>query len=90
MDIYHDLARERPSVCNLNLANSLDTLSNRLAKLIHHQEALTRARESLHHYRHLAREQPAVYTLDVANSLNTLSLRLATLGFHEEALQRAR
>ncbi|MGH8895498.1 MAG: trypsin-like peptidase domain-containing protein [Egibacteraceae bacterium] len=67
-------------------ARLLNNLSNRLADLGRHEQALDAIQEAAALHRTLAETRPDAFTPDLARSLNNLSGRLADLGRHEQAL----
>ncbi len=67
-------------------ARLLNNLSNRLADLDRHDDALTAIQEAVTHYRALASEHPDAFLPNLAASLNNLSNSLADLGRDEDAL----
>lgn len=71
------------------LAESLETLANRMAAFGDHANALAAAEEATAEYTDLVADEPDIYRADLAQSLNTLAVRLAEVGQREDALLRA-
>ncbi|MFF9012515.1 tetratricopeptide repeat protein [Streptomyces sp. NPDC014870] len=72
------------------LADSLDSLGNRLAALGRHVDALAAAEESVALFRRLAEDDPRTHLPSLARAMNNLSIRLTDTGRHDEALRSSR
>ena len=90
VDLYRQLAAERPAAFNPDLAESLNNLSIGLSDLGHREQALEVSREAMYLYRQLAAKRPAAFNADLAMSLNNLSVDLSGLGHREQALKAIR
>ncbi|KAG8712730.1 POC1 centriolar protein A [Ceratobasidium sp. 395] len=86
VQLYRELATERPALFISRLALYLHSLSNHLEGLGRYEEALVAIEETVQLYRQPATNQLAAPTGPLALSLNRLSICLAKLGRHEEAL----
>jgi tetratricopeptide (TPR) repeat protein len=89
VDLYRELARQRPDAFTPNLAGSLNNLANRLSELGQREKALAAAQEAVDLRRELARQRPDAFTPNLAGSLNNLANRLSELGQREKALAAA-
>ena len=85
-EIYRELASDNPSAFHLDLARSLNDMSNMLSENDRHKEALTATEEVANMYRNLALLSPSDYRADLARSLMNFSVRLAENGHHAKAL----
>ena len=90
VEIYRELARQRPDAFRPDLATSLSTVSSRLSALGRQEEALKAAREALEIRRMLTRQRPDIFRPDLAMSLSNMAIQLGDLGQREEALKAAR
>ena len=80
VEIYRELARQRPDAFRPDLAMSLNNVANRLSDLGQREQALEAAREAVEIYRELARQRPDAFRPDLARSLAVMGLRLAESG----------
>ncbi len=90
VEIYRELARQRPDAFRPDLAMSLNNVANRLSDLGLREEALEAAREAVEIRRELARQRPDIFRPDLAMSLSNMAIQLGDLGQREEALKAAR
>ena len=90
VDIYRELARDRPDPFCPYLAGSLNNVANGLSDLGRREEALEMAREAVEIYRELARNRPDTFRPDLAMSLHNIARCLSDLDQREEALEAAR
>ncbi|MEO1064376.1 MAG: tetratricopeptide repeat protein [Actinomycetota bacterium] len=84
-----ELVGSDPKAYLPDLARSLDHLSNGLAGVGRHEEALEPAFMAADAYEELAERDPDTYLPRLAGSWSSLSNRLGELGRHEEALEPA-
>ncbi|MET3133897.1 tetratricopeptide (TPR) repeat protein [Oxalobacteraceae bacterium GrIS 1.11] len=89
VELYRELAGQRPDVFLPKLAMSLNNLANMLSALGRREPALLAAQEAVELYRELAGQRPGVFQPDLAMSLNNLANRLSALGRREPALLAA-
>ena len=89
VDLYSQLAQQRPDAFKPNLAGSLNNLAGRLSELGQREKALQAAQESVELYSQLAQQRPDAFNPYLAGSLNNLANRLSELGQREKALQAA-
>ena len=90
VEIYRELARQRPDAFRSDLANSLNNVSSFLIALGQGEEALEAAREAVNIYRELAQQHPDAFRSDLADSLNNVAGVLGELDQREEALEAGR
>ena len=74
VDLYRELAAQRPDMFRPDLAGSLNNLANMLSALGQREPALLAAQEAVDLYRELAAQRPDVYRPDLAMSLIVLAL----------------
>ncbi|MFE4633979.1 tetratricopeptide repeat protein [Streptomyces sp. NPDC056773] len=86
VDVYRELAQQRPGASLPDLAMSLNNLAVDLGSLGRREEALAAINEAVDVYRELAQQRPEVFLPYLAAGLNNLSNRLGDLGRREEAL----
>ena len=84
--IYRRLAKVRPDIFLVGLANSLTTLGMMLANLDRREAALDASGAAVEIYRGLAQDSPDVYLPNLATGLNNLGKDFANLGRRDEAL----
>ncbi|WP_217427409.1 tetratricopeptide repeat protein, partial [Sphaerotilus uruguayifluvii] len=80
VEIYRELARQRPDAFRPNLAVALNNVANFLSALGQREEALAAAREAVEIRRELARQRPDAFCPDLATSLAVMGLRLEESG----------
>ena len=74
VDLYRELATQRPDVYRPDLAMSLSNLANMLSGLGQREPALRAAQQAVDIRRELAAQRPDVYQPDLARSLIVLAL----------------
>ena len=89
VELYSQLAQQRPDAFNPDLARSLNNLAAMLSELGQREKALQAAQESVELRRLLAQQRPDAFNPDLAGSLNNLAAMLSKLGQREKALQAA-
>ena len=89
VEIYRQLARQRPDAFLPDLAMSLNNLGIMLNDLGRREDALAATNEAVEIYRQLARQRPDAFLPDLARSLNNLGTMLSDLGRREDAFQAA-
>ncbi|MEU9688109.1 tetratricopeptide repeat-containing serine protease family protein [Amycolatopsis japonica] len=87
VEIYRQLAEQRPDAFRPYLASSLNNLANRLGDLGRHEAGLEAITEAVEIYRQPAEQRPNAFRPDLAMSLNNLANRLGDLGRHEAGLE---
>ncbi|KDQ13224.1 hypothetical protein BOTBODRAFT_33830 [Botryobasidium botryosum FD-172 SS1] len=90
VDLYRQLATDRPAAHNSSLAHSLRNLSRALSHMGHGEDALAAVTEAVQLFRPLAADRSALFSLNLAESLDTLSACLSSLGHKKRALIPAR
>ena len=90
VDAQRQLAEQQPDAITPGLADSLNTLSGRLAESGRHPEALDAAQEASEGYRALVERLGESFQADLAMSLNNLANRQLVLGHREAAIDSAR
>ena len=78
--LRRELATERPTAFNSDLAGSLCSLSLRLSQVGLREEALSPIKEAVILYRELAKDRPAAFNQELAGSLHGFSTRLSDIG----------
>jgi tetratricopeptide (TPR) repeat protein len=73
VQLYRQLAADRPAAFTPDLAMSLNNLSSDLSDLGRREDALKAIEEAVQLRRQLAADRPAAFTPDLAMSLNNLS-----------------
>jgi tetratricopeptide (TPR) repeat protein len=86
LDIYRELARERPTSFLAGLAQTLGGVSTVYAQLRLYGQAIEVGMEAVERYRDLDVAQPDAFREDFAGTLNNISSILAEAGEHERAL----
>ncbi len=86
VDLYRNLAVQRPDTFLPNLAASLDNLGIWQSELGQRESALRSAQEALDIRRKLAAQRPDTFLPNLAKSLNNLGARQGDLGQLEAAL----
>ncbi len=89
VEIYRQLAEDRPDAFLPDLAGSLNNLGAMFSALGHRDEALEATAQAVEIYRQLAKDRPDAFLPDLAGSLSNLGIRLSNLGRREEALDAA-
>ena len=87
MDLHRQLATDRPSIFNANLASSLHSLSINLSNLGHQEEPLKVIQEVVNLHRQLAADWPTFFNAHLTSSLYSLSVCLSSFSDQEEALE---
>jgi hypothetical protein len=80
VEICRQLAADRPTAFNPQLALSLGNLPLRLANVGHREDGLQAIQEAVELYRQLAAERPVEFNPNLAVSFHDLSIRLADVG----------
>ena len=70
VDLFRQLAVDRPGAVNADLASSLNNFS---ARLSHHEHTLEVNRELVDLCRQLAADYPGAFNVDLASALNGFS-----------------
>jgi len=87
VNIYEQLAKDRPDAFLPDLAMSRNNLGNMQGELGQREVALQSTQEAVEIYRRLAKDRPDAFLPSLATSLNNLGAMQSSLGQREAALQ---